>query len=220
MEITIGFIFGFCLSFLMSLIFMMLALGFVGGAIGSDFLYTTTIIFLILTSLLFGYYFAKKEDTSDKKIKQLSLLSALFLCVSIIFMLIEHGVINIVQLLFGEGWLYFATIVPFALTFSVLGFYFTKQEDVSNKRLWLLSLTSALFISLYSGTIGALFGEFIMMGGSLKTYVDGGYIGVNVEEVLIWGTIYSIILIPITVLVTRLIIEVFLRLLKKYKMAS
>ena len=53
--------------------------------------------------------------------------------------------------LFGESWLYYATIIPFILTFAILGFYFTKRENVSNKKLWLLSLISALFIALFSG---------------------------------------------------------------------
>ncbi|MFE6169329.1 hypothetical protein ACQKND_23000 [Viridibacillus arvi] len=96
--------------------------------------------------------------------------------------------ISFILMLVGESWLYYATIVPFILTFAILGFYFTKRENVSNKKLWLLSLITALFITLY-GTIGALFGEHVVRGGSLRTYTEGGYTGVNVEGVLVWGTI-------------------------------
>lgn len=122
---------------------------------------------------------------------------------------------------FGESWLYFSTIVPFILTFAILDFYFTKQEEkVSNKQLWLLSLISALFITIYSGTIGALFGEWVVRGGSLRTYTEGGYTGVNVDGVLLAGAIYAFILLPLTTPLARLIIQAFFELLKKYKIAS
>ena len=225
--IIIGFIFGLGLSFFISIIFMMFAQGFAGGGItfliGGNLLYSTTIILFILTSALLGFYFIKQENTSNRKYKLLDLLSklsALLFCISIILMLIAQGLTSSAKFLYGEGWLYFATIVPFVITFSVLGFYFTKRGNVSNKKLWLLSLLSALFITLYSGTIGALFGEFIVRGGSLRTYTEGGYTGVNVEGVLVWGAIYALILIPITAPLARLIIQVFFALLKKYKVAS
>lgn len=141
-------------------------------------------------------------------------------CISFMFMLVAQGLAGGYTSLFGESWLYYATIIPFILTFAILGFYFTKKENVSNKKLWLLSLLSALFITLYSGTIGALFGEYVVRGGSLRTYIDGGYTGVNVEGVLVWGTIYAFILLPLTTLLARLIIQAFFELLKKYKIAG
>lgn len=140
-------------------------------------------------------------------------------CISFMFMLVAQGLAGGVTSLFGESWLYYATIIPFILTFGILGFYFTKQENVSNKKLWLLSLISALFITLYSGTIGALFGEYVVRGGSLRTYSAGGYTGVNVEGVLIWGTIYAFVLLPFTTPLVRLIIQAFIELLKRYKIA-
>ncbi|WP_394234209.1 hypothetical protein [Niallia oryzisoli] len=222
--IIIGLIFGLGLSIFTSIIIMMFALGFAEGGITFLFrgnvLYSTTIIFFILTSTLLGFYFTKQENTTNRKHEifgLLSKLSASLFCIAIILILVEQGLTSGVKFLYGEGWLYFATIVPFALTFSVLGFYFTKRKNVSNKKLWLLSLMSALFITLYSGTIGALFGEFVVRGGSLRTYTEGGYTGVNVEGVLVWGTIYAFILLPITVPLARLIIQVFFELLKKYK---
>lgn len=140
-------------------------------------------------------------------------------CISLMFMLIAQVLAGGITSLFGEIWLYYATIIPFILTFAILGFYFTKRENVSNKKLWLLSLISALFITLYSGTIGAIFGEYVVRGGSLRTYTAGGYTGVNVEGILIWGTIYAFIMLQLTTPLARLIIQAFFELLKKYKIA-
>ena len=139
--------------------------------------------------------------------------------ISFVFMLVAQGLAGGFTSLFGESWLYYAAIIPFILIFAILGFYFTKNENVSNKKLWLLSLISALFITLYSGTIGALFGEYIVRGGSLRIYIEGGYTGVNVEGVLVWGTIYAFILLPLTTPLARLIIQAFFELLKKCKIA-
>ncbi|MBM7663543.1 hypothetical protein JOC85_004423 [Bacillus mesophilus] len=137
--------------------------------------------------------------------------------ISFMFMLFAQGFAGGFTSIFGEVWIYYATIVPFILTFAILGYYFTKQEKVSNKQLWSLSLMSALFITLYSGTIGALFGEWVVRGGSLRTYVEGGYTGVNVDGVLLAGVVYAFILLPLTTPLARLIIQAFLELLKKYK---
>ena len=144
----------------------------------------------------------------------------LSLCISFLFMLAAQSLAGGFTSLFGESWLYYATIIPFILTFAILGFYFAKRESVSTKKIWFLSLISALFITLYSGTIGALFGEYVARGGSLRTYTAGGYTGVNVGGVLTWGTIYAFILLPLTVPLARLIIQAFLELLKKFKLTS
>lgn len=141
-------------------------------------------------------------------------------CISFIYMLIAQGLAGGITSLFGESWLYYATIFPFILTFAILGYYFAKRENVSNKMFWLLSLTSALFITLYTGTIGALFGEYVIRGGSLRTFTAGGYTGVNVEGVLVWGTIYAFILIPLTTPLARLLIQAFFELLKKYNVSD
>lgn len=138
-------------------------------------------------------------------------------CISFIFMVVAQGLAGGFTSLFGERWLYYATFIPFVLTFSILGSYFAKRENVSNKKLWLLSLISALFITLYSGTIGALFGEYLVRGGSLRTYTAGSFTGVNVEGVLVWGTIYAFIVLPLTVPLARLSIQVFFQFLIKFK---
>lgn len=92
----------------------------------------------------------------------------------------------------GESWLYFSVIIPFAITFGVLGGYFRNKDNLSNKRLWLISLISAFFITLFSGTIGAIFGETIVRGGME----------------------YAFVLLPITIPFARLIIGVFYKLIK------
>ena len=126
-------------------------------------------------------------------------------------MLFAQGFAGGITSLNGESWLYFATVIPFLLTFMILGAYFSKREKVSNKNLWLLSIISALFITLYSGTIGAIFGETIVRGG-MET--------INIEDTLIWGTIYAFILLPFTTPLARLFIQLFIELLKKYKSTS
>jgi len=57
---------------------------------------------------------------------------------------------------------------------------------------------------LYCGTIGTLFAEYIL-SGELRTYIDEGYVGANVEGVLIWGTIYSFLLLPLNTFFARFI---------------
>jgi hypothetical protein len=54
-------------------------------------------------------------------------------------------------------------------------------------------------VTLYSGTIGAIFGELIVRGG-MET--------INVDGTLVWGTIYAFLLIPITTPFARLIIGI------------
>jgi len=82
----------------------------------------------------------------------------------------------------------------------LLGGYFYNRNEVSNKKLWLLSLVIAFIVTLYSGTIGAILGEYIVRGG-IET--------INVEGTLIWGTIYAFVLLPVTVPYARILIGVF-----------
>jgi hypothetical protein len=89
----------------------------------------------------------------------------------------------------GESWFFWAVLLPFVLTSSVLGHLLYKKKW-SNKTNWLVSLVSALFVSLFSGTVGAIGGEFI---------VRGGFETINVRDTLIWGTIYSFMFLPVSV---------------------
>lgn len=132
----------------------------------------------------------------------ISLLTALF------FMLIAQAWAGGVTSFRGESWLYFAVVIPFAITFIVLGNYFFKRNEVSKKRLWMISFISAFLVTLFSGTIGAIIGEMIVRGG-LDT--------INVKGTLVWGTIYAFLLLPITTLFARFIIGMFYELIKRMK---
>ncbi|MGM9950698.1 MAG: hypothetical protein ACI33P_11250 [Lysinibacillus sp.] len=134
------------------------------------------------------------------------------------FIIVASALSGGVATLHGERWLYYATVVPFVLTFSVLAALFGKWGRPGNKKIWLLSAAAALFIPLYSGTIGALFGEYIVRGG-LVAYTENGSVGVNVEGILVWGTIYAFALLPITIPLARLILEVFCDMLQQMKLS-
>ncbi|MGN4126052.1 hypothetical protein ACMGD3_13735 [Lysinibacillus sphaericus] len=138
----------------------------------------------------------------------------LSLVFSFVFMLFAQGLSGGVTSIYGESWLYLSTIVPFTLTFSIIAIYFVRREKPTNNKLWLLSFISALFITLYSGTIGALFGEYIVNGG-LQTYSENGSVGVNVKGVLVWGIIYAFIFLPFSTPLARWFIHVFHMLLGK-----
>ena len=87
---------------------------------------------------------------------------------ALLFMLIAQTWAGGLTSFLGESWLYFSMIIPFSFTFSLLGGYFHNRNDLSNKKLWLVSLISAFIVTLYSGTIGAIFGESIVRGGQKR----------------------------------------------------
>lgn len=134
---------------------------------------------------------------------------------ALLFMLAGQAWVGGITSFWGESWLYLSVVIPFAVVFAVLGGYFHSRESLTNRKLWLISLIIAFFITLYSGTIGALFAEFILRGGSLRTPIPGGYSGVNVEGTLVWGTIYAFVLLPITTPVARLIVGVFYKIIRR-----
>lgn len=135
------------------------------------------------------------------------IFGALFSFVTaMIFMLIGQAWAGGITSFWGESWLYFSVSIPFAVTFAILGGYFHNRNEISNKRLWLISLLCAFLVSLYSGTIGAIFGETIVRGG-MET--------VNVEGTLVWGTIYAFVLLPLTTPFSRLLIGIFYQFIRK-----
>ena len=148
-----------------------------------------------------------------------SLGFGLSFCIAFIFMLFGQMAGGGVTSLMGESWMYFAVIIPFIVTFMILGAYFAKRDTVSNKKLWLISLLSAFFVTLYSGTIGAMFGEWVVRGGSFITPLEGGgYTSFNFDGIWFWGFVYAFVLLPLTTPVARLLIQGFLELLKKMKL--
>lgn len=92
--------------------------------------------------------------------------------------------------LWGESWLYFAFIVPFTANAVILTGYFHSSRDIAPKKMWLISVISAVTVSLYTGTIGTITGEAI---------VRGGFASVNMEDTLQWGPIYAALLLPISI---------------------
>ncbi|MFP3393378.1 hypothetical protein [Brevibacillus sp. SIMBA_040] len=126
--------------------------------------------------------------------------SILSLIISFVFMIFAQlfagGLISI----WGELWLYFATVVPFSVTFMVLAIIFVIKRKKLNRSFHLVVSTMiGLFVPWYSGTIGAIFGEYIVRGGRLRTPIDEGFVGVNIEGTLIWGTIYAFIFLPVSI---------------------
>lgn len=125
---------------------------------------------------------------------------------ALLFMLLGQIWAGGITSFWGESWLYFSEIIPFTITFAVLGGYFHNRNELTNKKLWLISLLIAFLITLYSGTVGAIFGESIVRNG-MDT--------INVEGTLIWGTIYAFILLPLTTPFARLLIGFFYKIIRK-----
>ena len=57
----------------------------------------------------------------------------LSVAISFGFMLVAQLLVDGFTSLSGEAWLYFATIVPFALNFAIVGIYFVSREHPTNK---------------------------------------------------------------------------------------
>ncbi|WP_243296609.1 hypothetical protein [Bacillus litorisediminis] len=111
----------------------------------------------------------------------------------------------------GEPWLYYSIVFPSAVTFSILAGYLYNKSEAANKKLWLISLCCAFIVSWYSGTIGAIFAEFLIRG-TLEP-INGA--SPNIEGILIWGTIYAFLFLPITTAVFRFLIDLLRRLLQR-----
>ncbi|RSK27566.1 hypothetical protein EJF36_12130 [Bacillus sp. HMF5848] len=124
-----------------------------------------------------------------------------------VFMLIGQVLAGGITSFQGESWLYISSIIPFAITFAVIGGYIHNKKAITKRKLWFISFVSAFFVSLVSGTVGAIFAEFIDRGG-LET--------LNVDGTLIWGTVYSFALLPITVPFARFLIGMFSKLSMKF----
>ncbi|MDK7667406.1 hypothetical protein [Cytobacillus oceanisediminis] len=114
--------------------------------------------------------------------------------------------------LWGEKWLYSSTLFPFIISFSILGFYLNKRtKQQTNKKKWIISFLLAFLITLYSGTVGALFGEF-MVRGTLES--------MNISGTFTWGSIYSIIFLPVTTVIAYCLIYGLEEILKRFVIKS
>lgn len=90
----------------------------------------------------------------------------------------------------GDSGVYIAFSIPLMLSMAIMGYYLSTQKNIPNKKMWWISFFVALIVSLFSGTLGILISEMILRG-NLNTF--------NLEGSMIWGVIYSILLLPITV---------------------
>ncbi|WP_192892899.1 hypothetical protein [Planococcus salinus] len=111
----------------------------------------------------------------------------------------------------GESWLFIAILLPFILTFALLGSYFSKIHKISKKKVWIISFVSAFLISLYTGTIGTLIGEYIVRGG-METILVG--------QTFLAGTVYTFVLLPVTVPLLWLLITGFVQVLHQYHLSN
>ncbi|MGE7950939.1 hypothetical protein [Lysinibacillus xylanilyticus] len=98
----------------------------------------------------------------------------------------------------GASWVYIAFSIPLMLSMVIMGYYLSSQKNIPNKKMWWISFFVALIVSLFSGTLGTLISEMILRG-NLNTF--------NLEGSMIWGVIYSIIFLPITVPTGKLILN-------------
>lgn len=98
----------------------------------------------------------------------------------------------------GASWLYIAFSIPMILSMAILGYYLSTQKNISNKKMWWISFFIVLIVSLFTGTLGIIISELILRG-NLNTF--------NLEDSMIWGVIYSIVFLPITVPSGKLILN-------------
>ncbi|WP_259391696.1 hypothetical protein [Paenibacillus sp. 1011MAR3C5] len=59
--------------------------------------------------------------------------------VPLIFMFIAQALAGGITSLWGESWFYFAALIPFVLTSSILGHVLYHKKEMTNKTKWLVS---------------------------------------------------------------------------------
>ncbi|MDX8367944.1 hypothetical protein [Cytobacillus sp. IB215665] len=218
-----GLMFGVLFSFITTFLFILLGYAVASGihfVLINNWLYFLVIIPVTFTVAILRGYFRNRNEFSNKVRWLLS-----FICTSLIilfagtlfsiitvFLFAQIGIVwagGRITLFFGsESWLYYSVIIPFTITFAILGGYFHNRNELSNKKLWAISLICAFLVTLYSGTIGAIFGETIVRGG-MET--------INVEGTLVWGALYAFILLPFTTPFARFLIGIFYKIIENKK---
>ncbi|ATP40509.1 hypothetical protein CSE16_10870 [Solibacillus sp. R5-41] len=98
----------------------------------------------------------------------------------------------------ADKWMYMTLTIPVVIGFGVLGAYFYNHANLSNKQMWKITLISVLAISLLSGTVGTIISDVLIYGSE----------GVNFDGRIIWGVLYSIFALPITLFIGKLLIEI------------
>ncbi|MFJ7662421.1 hypothetical protein ACIQXW_08475 [Lysinibacillus sp. NPDC097162] len=108
----------------------------------------------------------------------------------------------------GDSWLYIALSIPLILSMAIMGYYLSSQNNVQNKKMWWISFFVTFIVSLFTGTLGIIISEIILRG-NLNTF--------NLEGSMIWGVIYSIVLLPITVPLGKFILSLLYIWIQKNK---
>lgn len=117
---------------------------------------------------------------------------------------------------------YIVNTIPFALTFVILGYLLSKKKTISNKKLWVYSGISMLFLSLYSGTVGNVLGELMGRKAALERNTGAEYEfstvyeTIAVDMTMFYGAILALFLLPLSIPLQRYALKFFLLLFKKF----
>lgn len=100
---------------------------------------------------------------------------------------------------FFEPWLYIGVSITTIPGLAYLGYYFSKKRTLSNKERWKISAIAVSAISILGNSFGAIIGNYILLG-TLET--------TNTDAVFIWGIIYAVIFLPITIPLGKVILDI------------
>ena len=128
---------------------------------------------------------------------------------SFTFVLFGQGAAGGFTMLFSEFWLYIATLPVFTLGFMVLGYIFSKNTTFSKKASWIYSSIIAFIVTFYLSTIGSLIAHHILYPDGMGIYERYIYFAEFDDNIFYWGLVYSIVLLPLTTIITRYLITFF-----------
>ena len=121
-----------------------------------------------------------------------------------------------------KPWEYSLEAIPFTFSFAILGYLLSKKNTISNKKLWVYSVISTLFISYYSATNGLVFVESIKSRGVLERYAELGYdlstvsTTIDVKMTMINRVILASVLLPLAIPIQRYALKLLLLLFEKF----
>ena len=129
---------------------------------------------------------------------------------SFVFVLFGQVAAGGFTLLFGEVWLYIATLPAFILGFAILGYIFSKNITFNKKSGWVYSCIIAFIVTFYVSTIGALIGDQLLNGDGMGFYERYNHYAYSIDDnMYYWGLVYSVVLLPLTTVIARYLIRLF-----------
>ena len=130
---------------------------------------------------------------------------------SFVFVLFGQVAAGGFTLLFGEVWLYIATLPAFILGFAILGYIFSKNITFNNKSGWIYSCIIAFIVTFYVSTIGAEIGHHLLNDDGMGIYERYVFYKeyTNAYDIFYWGLVYSVVLLPLTTVIARYLIKLF-----------